>query len=135
MGAIKKIKNQLNRFLQLTKRWRDLAPDITRQRLVLEGTIHSPFSPEQMTEYCNDMSKVLDMNPITSPMCNYSPKYGWCAYMHWEESGMHVYTWDSREPNFFSVDVYTCKSFDKEHAIKYTQEFFGDNLIDLVWKE
>jgi S-adenosylmethionine decarboxylase len=135
MSAIKKIKNQLNRFLQLTKRWRDLAPDITRQRLILEGTLHNEFKPEQMSSYCNDLSKVLNMNPITSPMCNHSPRYGWCAYMHWEESGMHIYSWDHRRPSFFSIDIYTCKKFNIDDAVAFTQEFFGDDLIDLVWKE
>jgi len=135
MKTIKKIKNQLSRLLQLSKRWRDLAPDITRQRLVIEGTIHDTFTPEDMTRYCNELSKVLKMTPITSPMCNHSPRYGWCAFMHWEESGMHVYSWDSRSPNFFSIDIYTCKKFEVDHAINYTQEFFGDNLVDLVWRE
>lgn len=134
-GAIKKIKNQLKRFMQLTKRWRDLAPEITRQRLILEGTLHNPFSPQDMTVYCKEMTKVLDMKMVTSPMCNHSPQYGWCAYTHWEESGMHIYSWDDRSPSFFSIDIYTCKKFNVEDAVKYTQEFFGDKLIDLVWKD
>lgn len=131
----KNIKDRLSGFMQLTKRWRNLAPDIVRQRLILEGTLHNPFLPEEMTTYCKEMTKVLDMTEATSPMCNHSPKYGWCAYIHWEESGMHIYSWDNREPKFFSVDIYTCKAFKIDDAVRYTQEFFGDNLINLVWKE
>ena len=133
--AINKIKNKLNRLIQLTKRWRNLAPDIVRQRLVLEGTLHNSFRPEDMTTYCKEMTKELNMTEVTSPICNYSPKYGWCAYTHWEESGMHIYSWEDREPKFFSIDIYTCKAFEIDDAIKYTQKFFGDNLIDLVWKK
>ena len=32
-------------------KWEDLAPDIVRQRLVIEGTLHNLFLPEDMTQY------------------------------------------------------------------------------------
>ena len=115
--------------------WEDLAPDICRQRLIIEGTLHSAFKPEGMTQYCHEITQVLKMTEITSPICNYDANYGWCAYTHWKESGMHVYGWDDRNPPFFSVDIYTCRKFDPQHAVDYTQGFFGDNLIKLVWKD
>ena len=115
--------------------WEELAPDIFRQRLVIEGTLYSPFKAEDMTTYCREITKVLNMTEVTSPVCNYDPDYGWCAYTHWKESGMHIYAWDKRVPKFFSVDLYTCKGFEIQHAINYTEEFFGDYLIKLMWKE
>ena len=121
------IKNKMN--------WKDLAPDIVRQRIIIEGTLHNPFEPEDMDKYCHEVTKVLNMTYVTAPICNYEPHYGWCAYMHWKESGLHIYSWDNREPKFFSIDMYTCKKFDPADALRYTEEFFGDNLIQLAWKE
>jgi len=115
--------------------WVDLAPDICRQRLILEGTLHNTFLPEDITQYAKEISDVLNMELITSPVLNHEPRYGWCAFVHWKESGMHIYTWDNRKPSFFSVDVYTCKKFDPMDAVRYTREFFGDNLIKVVWRE
>tara|TARA_Y100000310_G_C20691159_1_gene822304 strand:- start:2580 stop:2933 length:354 start_codon:yes stop_codon:yes gene_type:complete len=115
--------------------WNDLAPDICRQRLIIEGTLRNIFSPEGMTRYAKEISNVLNMELITSPILNHEPKYGWCAFVHWKESGMHIYTWDNRDPKFFSIDIYTCKAFNQDDAIRYTRKFFGDNLIKLVWKE
>ena len=115
--------------------WKDLAPDIVRQRIIIEGTLHNPFEPEDMDKYCHEVTKVLNMTYVTAPICNYEPHYGWCAYMHWKESGLHIYSWDNREPKFFSIDMYTCKKFDPADALRYTEEFFGDNLIQLAWKE
>ena len=115
--------------------WVDLAPDIFRQRLIIEGTLYDAFLPESMTKYCHEIAGVLDMTEITSPMCNHDPNYGWCAYTHWKESGMHVYAWDNRDPKFFSVDIYTCKPFDSSDAINYTKQFFEDDLIKITWKE
>ena len=102
--------------------------------MIVEGTLHNPFTAEQMTQYCEEITKVLNMTAVTSPTCNYEPSYGWCAYMHWKESGMHVYGWDGRRPPFFSIDIYTCKSFDEADVIRYTEQFFEDNLIEIAWK-
>ena len=113
----------------------DLAPDIVRQRMVLEGTLHNPFEPEDITRYARELTAMLNMELVTSPILNHEPKYGWCAFVHWKESGMHIYTWDERFPKFFSVDIYTCKAFNPMDAIGYTEEFLGDNLIKLTWKE
>ena len=115
--------------------WEDLAPEITRQRLIIEGTLNDVFLPEDMTRYCHEISDVLNMTEVTSPICNHDPDYGWCAYTHWKESGMHIYAWDKRTPKFFSIDLYTCKPFKEIDAIDFTKQFFGDNLIKIVWKE
>ena len=112
---------------------KDLAPDIVRQRMVVEGTLHKPFGPLDMVNYCNEVSKELNMTCVTAPICNYDPAYGWCAYMHWKESGIHIYAWDDRNPPFFSIDIYTCKAFKEEEVSRFTKDFFGDNLIDLEW--
>ena len=53
----------------------------------------------------------------------------------WKESGMHIYAWDDRKPCFFSVDIYTCRAFDFQAPVDYTKQFFGDDLIEVVWKE
>ena len=117
-----------------TDNYTDLAPDIFRQRLIIEGLLHNAFKAEDMTRYCHEITKVLNMTAVTSPVCNYDPDYGWCAYTHWKESGMHIYAWDDRKPPFFSIDIYTCRKFDPQHTVNYTQEFFGENLTALTWK-
>ena len=115
--------------------WVDLAPDIYRQRIIIEGTLHNAFNPVDMGIYCNEISRVLNMTPVSKPKVDYAEEYGWCCFMHWKESGMHIYSWDNREPKFFSIDIYTCKTFEQADAVRYTEEFFGDNLIKLTWKE
>ena len=110
---------------------KDLAPDITRQRMIVEGTLKRSFGPLEMVGYCTKITKLLNMTAVSAPICSHDKKYGWCAYMHWKESGMHIYSWESREPPFFSIDIYTCKSFEEESVVKFTKDFFGNNLIEL----
>ena len=115
--------------------WVDLAPDIHRQRMIVEGTLHNAFNPVDMVTYCLEISEVLDMVPLGKPQTDFAEKYGWCCWHHWKESGMHIYSWDDRDPKFFSVDIYTCKKFRCLDVVSYTTEFFDDNLIKLTWKE
>jgi len=115
--------------------WEDLAPDICRQRIVVEGTLHNEFNPVDMVRYCKEISTVLNMTPVSNPKTSFTEGYGWCCFMHWRESGMHIYSWDDREPKFFSIDIYTCKSFDPMDVARFTEEFFEGNLIKLTWKE
>ena len=114
---------------------KDLAPDIIRQRMIVEGTLKDSFGPLEMVGYCREITDVLKMTRVSAPFCSHDSRYGWCAYMHWKESGMHIYSWDNRDPKFFSIDIYTCKGFNPEDVIRYTEEFFGDNLIQCVWKD
>ena len=115
--------------------FKDLAPDIKRQRMILEGTLHNAFAPEDMIRYCKEISIVLNMTPVTEPSTNFAKDYGWCCYMHWKESGMHIYSWENRNPKFFSIDIYTCKSFSPLNVVAFTDEFFDDNMIECSWKE
>ena len=111
--------------------WVDLAPTIVRQRLIIEGTLSETMCPHDMSQYVKDIGPVLNMTPVTSPMLNYNSDYGWCAYMHWKESGIHIYSWGTRTPPFFSIDIYTCKDFEENHVIDFTKAFFSNNLIEL----
>jgi len=115
--------------------WKELAPAIHRQRMIIEGTLSDALEAEIMSDYIMRITEVLNMTYVTAPILNYDEQYGWCAYMHWKESGVHMYAWDDHDPPFFSVDIYTCKEFDPLDALAFTKDFFGARLIDVVWKE
>ncbi len=109
---------------------KDLAPDVYRQRMFIEGLRSAPFAAEEITAYLIKLGEVLDMLPLATPFTHHSEKYGWSAWMHWETSGVHFYSWDKRDPVFFSVDIYTCKKFDPETAVKFTEKYFQATKID-----
>lgn len=110
----------------------DLAPEIYRQRLVVEGLVTAPISAEQITTYLSQLSGVLEMVTLLEPVTHQSDTYGWAGWIHWETSGAHFYGWD--QPRlFFSVDIYTCKAFSAEHAVTFTRDFFS--ATEVVYRE
>src|SRR3954468_7235816 len=108
---------------------RDLAPSIHRQRLVIEGTAAAPATATEIVTYLSQLSDVLGMRTLIEPVTHKSDSYGWAGWIHWETSGAHFYAWD--EPDcFFSVDIYTCKSFDALTAAAFTAAFFSATTIE-----
>ena len=106
----------------------DLAPEIWRQRLVIEGLCTEPIGPESIKEYLSQLSKAIDMVQLIEPVTHQSPQYGWAGWIHWETSGAHFYAWDVPRL-FFSVDIYTCKEFSPLAAVELTREWFGATKI------
>jgi S-adenosylmethionine decarboxylase len=110
----------------------DLAPEICRQRLVVEGLCREPISAESIRDYLTELSQTIDMVALIEPVTHQSPLYGWAGWIHWETSGAHFYAWDVPRL-FFSVDVYACKPFSAAAVVEMTSKWF--DATDVVCKE
>jgi S-adenosylmethionine/arginine decarboxylase-like enzyme len=106
----------------------DLAPGILRQRLVVEGYPSYTITDEHIKDYLAKLSEVTEMVTLITPVTHRSDLYGWAGWIHWETSGAHFYSWE-RPVQFFSVDVYTCKAFDPQKVVEFTQEYFKTTEI------
>lgn len=113
---------------------KDLAPQIHRQRLVVEGYPKSVnhITAEKIKEYLKKLSDVTEMITLIEPVTHRSELYGEAAWIHWETSGAHFYAWE-QPLLFFSVDIYTCKAFDPRKVIEFTKDFF--ECSELAYKE
>lgn len=107
---------------------KDLAPTIVRQRLIIEGYPKAPINSDAIVEYLSTLSGKIDMHKLIEPVTHRSDRFGWAGWIHWETSGAHFYAWE-QPLLFFSVDIYTCKSFDAQVALEYTQQFFDAHEI------
>lgn len=114
--------------------YKDLAPNIYRQRLILEGLYREKLEPVLLTDYLVDLAAHINMEIAKYPEVFFSEWHGYCVYMTWITSGASIYTWEFVEPRFFSVDIYSCKSFKNEEVFDFTKQYFGSPLKDLVMK-
>jgi hypothetical protein len=106
----------------------DLAPMITRQRLVIEGTCAKPITEAGIREYLSRLSDVCGMTALMEPVTHRSEAYGWAGWIHWEASGAHFYAWE-QPMLFFSVDIYACKPFDAIETVRFTREYFDAGKV------
>jgi len=110
---------------------RDLAPDIVRQRLLIEGYWMRPdVDAGTIRDYLLALAAHLDLRTYGEPVV-YSPgagsgrpeNMGFDAFVPLIDSGIAGYFWVG--PRFLSVVIYTCKEFDADAAVTFTREFFA----------
>lgn len=111
---------------------RDLAPQIHRQRLVIEGYPKDDITAGAIRSYLSELSTILGMVALIEPVTHRSELYGEAGWIHWETSGAHFYAWE-QPLRFFSVDIYTCKTFVVADALEFTRKTF--ETTDLAHRE
>jgi S-adenosylmethionine decarboxylase len=114
---------------------RDIAPDIFRQRLLIEGYYSSDVGRSAVAAFLTGLAAELGLRTYAEPVI-YSPEgqgsaenQGFDAFLPLIDSGIAAYFWTGRR--FFSVVLYTCKAFDEDTAVRFTRQFL-DVLDDPI---
>lgn len=113
---------------------KNLAPNITRQRLLIEGFYRIGVDKAVITNYFNTITKVLNLRMYGEPII-FSPggkgkkeNQGYDAFVPLIDSGISVYVWSHAK--FLSLIIYTCKQFNEKKAISVTKKFWGINKVE-----
>ena len=107
---------------------KNLAPDIVRQRLLLEGIFTIEVDESVITRYFDELTSALSLRVYGAPTI-FAPggegrdeNQGYDAFIPLIDSGISLYVWSG--PKFLAVVIFTCKSFDAERAQDFTRDFF-----------
>lgn len=106
----------------------NLAPDIMRKRLMIEGyydiDVDESIIKKFFTEICTSLTLRMYGEPIVfSPSgMGAQGNQGYDAFVPLIDSGISLYVWSSKR--FLSCVIYTCKTFDDEKALDFTKSFF-----------
>jgi len=109
---------------------RDLAPDIFRQRLLIEGFFTRPVDEPVIRDYLLGLAAHLGLRTYGEPVI-FAPaagegraaNAGFDAFVPLIDSGIAGYFWTG--PRFLSVVLYTCKGFDADRAVAFTRDYFA----------
>jgi S-adenosylmethionine decarboxylase len=108
---------------------RDFAPEILRQRLLVEGYFTVDVDEDRVEAYLHGVAAHLDLRSYGQPVI-FAPSgigreehQGFDAFLPLIDSGISLYVWTG--PRFVSALLFTCKAFDVDEAIDYTTAFFG----------
>ncbi len=96
--------------------WQELAPQILRQRISISGNPSTSITADTVRNYLKDLAPALDMVQLSEPLV-----IGNSAWIHWETSGVVIH-WEEGK---FNVDIYTCKAFNPDDALRFTSDSFG----------
>lgn len=109
---------------------KNLAPNVFRQRLLIEGFYTIGVSRESLEKYLLNVAEHLELRTYGKPII-FAPasgmgkeeNAGYDAFVPLIDSGISAYFWSSAK--FFSIVIYTCKGFDEQAAINFTREYFA----------
>ena len=113
---------------------KNLAPNIVRQRLLIEGFYTIDADKMIIVDYFNAITKALNLRMYGEPII-FSPggegkeiNQGYDAFVPLIDSGISVYVWSNAK--FLSLIIYTCKSFNENKAIETTKKFWEIDKIE-----
>jgi hypothetical protein len=113
---------------------RDLAPDIVRQRIIIEGYYTVAIDREVIREFFAHITKRLDLRTYDVPVV-FAPggegrddNEGYDAFVPLIDSGISLYVWTG--PKFLSTVAFTCKTFDAVAAVEAPRVFFAMSEIE-----
>lgn len=112
--------------------WKNLAPDLVRQRVIVEGTTEKIVEPEEIKTYLSALAGVTKMEVLSGPFAYSAHDMGYGGWVHWKTSGSHFYSYPTNPP-LFTIDCYTCKPFSVEEMVEFTKKYF--NAREIVWRE
>ncbi len=113
---------------------KNLAPDITRQRLLIEGFYDIEVDKNVIKNFFQAFTGHMALKVYGEPII-FSPggegkeeNQGYDAFIPLIDSGISLYVWSNSR--FLSMIIYTCKSFDADKAVYFTKEFFKAEKIE-----
>lgn len=109
---------------------KNLAPEIFRQRLLIEGYFTGDIDEARVRAFLNGIVQHLHLRAYSDAVI-FTPasgmgreeNAGFDAFIPLIDSGVSAYIWTRLR--FFSVLLYTCKGFDEQAALDFAREFFG----------
>lgn len=112
---------------------KNLAPEIKRQRLLVEGFYEIKVDRKTIQRFFKEITKKLKLKVYGNPII-FSPggkgkkeNQGYDAFIPLVDSGISLYIWSNAK--FLSLIIYTCKQFDEKKALSVTKKFFKTKKI------
>jgi hypothetical protein len=113
---------------------KDLAPDILRKRMLLEGLFTIDVNEPKIIEFFSFITRELQLKTYGAPIVHATSgvgkesNQGYDAFVPLIDSGIYLAVWTNQK--FFSLVIYTCKDFDAAVAKSKTGEFFKITEIE-----
>jgi len=113
---------------------RDLAPGITRQRLLIEGFYDIEVDEATIRRFLSELPASLTLRTYGEPTI-FAPggqgrqqNEGYDAFIPLIDSGISLYVWTAER--FLALVIFTCKAFDAATAVGVTRDFFAMTEIE-----
>ena len=113
---------------------KNIAPDIFRKRLLIEGYYNIVVTEETIKKFFSYITTNLSLRTYGPPIVHTTSgigkeiNHGYDAFVPLIDSGIYIGVWVNKR--FLSMVIYTCKDFDGNEALRRTRLFFQINQAE-----
>jgi hypothetical protein len=106
----------------------NIAPEVFRKRLLVEGYFGSEMTVEKLEDYFAHITTSLGLRTYGPPIIHQtsgggkSVNEGFDGFVPLIDSGIYIGVWVN--PKFLSTVIYTCGEFDEKKAVELLRDFF-----------
>lgn len=111
-----------------TKPLTNIAPEIFRKRLLVEGYFRVEVTEDSLREYFSLITSRLGLRTYGETIIHRTSgagkdvNEGFDGFVPLIDSGIYIAVWVN--PKFLSTIIYTCGEFDEEKAVRLVEEIF-----------
>jgi len=104
----------------------NIAPEITRQRLLIEGFYSGDIGENRVRVFLTGLAGHLNLRYYGNPIVHApggsgkDENEGYDAFLPLIDSGISLYVWTKAQ--FFACVLFTCKKFSSDKALAFTHE-------------
>jgi S-adenosylmethionine decarboxylase len=113
---------------------KNIAPDIFRKRLLIEGYYNIDVTEETIKKFFSYITTNLSLRTYGAPIVHATNGFGkkvnqgYDAFVPLIDSGIYMGVWVNKK--FLSLIIYTCKDFNGDEALRRTKLFFQINQAE-----
>jgi len=106
----------------------DIAPEIFRKRLLVEGYFNVEVTEDSLRHYFSHITSELGLRTYGEPIIHRTSgagkdiNEGYDGFVPLVDSGIYIGIWVN--PKFLSTIIYTCGEFNAEMAVSLVEEIF-----------
>src|SRR5688572_9952152 len=106
----------------------NIAPEIFRKRLLVEGYFTVEITEDSLRRYFSQITSELGLRAYGEPIIHRTSgagkdiNEGFDGFVPLIDSGIYISVWIN--PKFLSTIIYTCGEFDSERAVTTIRDFF-----------
>ena len=106
----------------------DIAPEIFRKRLLVEGYFGGEVTEDSLRSYFSRITSELGLKTYSEPIIHRTSgedkniNEGFDGFVPLVDSGIYIGVWVN--PRFLSTIIYTCGEFDADKAVSLVAEIF-----------
>lgn len=107
----------------------NIAPEIFRKRLLIEGYFSDEVTEDSLRRYFSRITSELGLRTYGDPIIHRTSgegkdiNEGFDGFVPLVDSGIYIGVWV--KPKFLSTIIYTCGEFDADKAVTLVEEIFG----------